>query len=285
MDEAAFSNPVLGQSFGEYGAWLMETVGAHKASLTIHRHLSFFLEIERRWQSIPQYHELLGVFGAEGLRRVRLPMRWLQATHGVCPDQVAREEDSELRRIMAILDSVPKQHSHAHASINGYYDNLLTKAKKGKSSLRSVRLALRPAAGVLRIALKEGMDLPNQSVIDRYLRDTPGQKAAVTGFIHFLNRENSLGLEVHVDLKQVRKNRRRALERKIMQMVLHPGDGEVFARQWLRAGLEYFHGVTITNNRFDLAEILEDGEMFIVSADGNDYPIPKWTSTRAAGLT
>ena len=277
MDQAAFSNPILRQAFGEYGAWLMDAVGAHKASLTIHRYLSFFLEIENRWQKIPQYPDLLGVFGAEGLRKVRLPMRWLRTTHNICPDPVAREEDSERRRIQAILDSFPKN-GHTHASITAYCDNLSAKVEKGKSSMRSVRLALRPAAAVLQIAMREGMELPDQSVLDHYLRDTPGQRASVTGFVHFLNRERCLGLEVRVDLKQTRETRRRALERKIMQMALRPGEGEVFARQWLRVGLEYFHGVVITTKRIATMTIQEDGEGFMVDMDGSNYPVPRWNA-------
>lgn len=255
----------------------MDAVGAHKASLTIHRYLSFFLEIENRWQKIPQYPDLLGVFGAEGLRKVRLPMRWLRTTHNICPDPVAREEDSERRRIQAILDSFPKN-GHTHASITAYCDNLSAKVEKGKSSMRSVRLALRPAAAVLQIAMREGMELPDQSVLDHYLRDTPGQRASVTGFVHFLNRERCLGLEVRVDLKQTRETRRRALERKIMQMALRPGEGEVFARQWLRVGLEYFHGVVITTKRIATMTIQEDGEGFMVDMDGSNYPVPRWNA-------
>ncbi|BCO27328.1 hypothetical protein MIZ03_2216 [Rhodoferax lithotrophicus] len=37
----------MGLHFSNFGAWLGEQVGIHKASITIHRYLSFFLDIEK----------------------------------------------------------------------------------------------------------------------------------------------------------------------------------------------------------------------------------------------
>ncbi|WP_311945334.1 hypothetical protein [Halomonas piscis] len=63
----------------------MSTVGPQKAALKINHYLTFFLDLETTWQQVPNYPQLLHHFGAEGLRRVRLPMRWLHEAKGVEP--------------------------------------------------------------------------------------------------------------------------------------------------------------------------------------------------------
>ena len=75
MNRAASSVPVMADHFEQFGTWLGTTVGDNKAAITVNRYLSFFLEIEKVWQAIPDYARLIAHFSAEGLRRVRLPMR------------------------------------------------------------------------------------------------------------------------------------------------------------------------------------------------------------------
>ena len=49
MDCAAFSSSALAEHFQAFGTWLIQMVGGHKAALTIHKYLTFFLEIEHQW--------------------------------------------------------------------------------------------------------------------------------------------------------------------------------------------------------------------------------------------
>jgi len=82
IGQAGITTNVLSKAFGEFGEWLIRATGPHKAALKINHFFSFFLEIDQAWSRIPSYSELLHHFGAEGLRRVRLPMRWLH--DGIC---------------------------------------------------------------------------------------------------------------------------------------------------------------------------------------------------------
>lgn len=68
-------------------------------------------EIEKRLGPIPTYPDLLAHFTAEGLRRVRLPMRWLGETARVHIDPQQREDASDRRRIDAIIASIPSETS------------------------------------------------------------------------------------------------------------------------------------------------------------------------------
>ena len=103
-DSGAFSSPALTGHFQAFGEWLIQTVGGQKGALHIHKYLEFFLEIERKWNDIPDYESLLGHFSAGRLRRFQLPMRWMEETGLVRPDANAREADSDQRRIEANLD-------------------------------------------------------------------------------------------------------------------------------------------------------------------------------------
>ncbi|MDH5298127.1 MAG: hypothetical protein OEV91_03840, partial [Desulfobulbaceae bacterium] len=124
IDQAAFSSTAMADAFSEFGAWLLGEVGGKKAALSIHRYLEFFLENEKCWRRIPGYAELLSRFGAEGLRRVRLPMRWLSEAYGVVPDAGAREGDSDLRRIKKILASFQRG-TPAAQELAGYHARLM----------------------------------------------------------------------------------------------------------------------------------------------------------------
>ena len=108
IDCAAFSLPGMAAHFKTFGTWLRQKVGEHKAALTIHRYLPFFMEIERQWKTIPGYAELLEHFGAARLRRVLLPMRWFEENGFIVPDNAAKAEDSDRRSIAATLNKINK---------------------------------------------------------------------------------------------------------------------------------------------------------------------------------
>lgn len=274
LDVAAFSVVEMRNAFEKFGQWLESTVGARKAALSIHRYLSFFTRIEANWKRVPTYSALLAHFGAEGLRRVRLPMRWLQEKHGIEPDSAIRETDSERRRIEALSAAIPAG-SRAAAVFAGYQKALMVKLHAGRTSLRSIRLALRPAVSVLLTADPEGNYLPDQNVLDRYLLATPGQKAAVTGFIRFLSTNGAPGLTVQVDDKKVRRARRRALKREIVQLAKHPEGGEAFLEHWIATGIAYFHGVRIGKRDLRSSVVIPDGDGLRVEVGGKAFFLPK----------
>lgn len=107
LDQSAFESSRFAALFADFAAWLQCHAGGHRAALTVHRYLPFFTEIEKRWSEIPAYPDLLKYFGAEGLRRVRLPMKWLGESHQMTVDAVAREAVSEGRRVATIISTVP----------------------------------------------------------------------------------------------------------------------------------------------------------------------------------
>lgn len=277
LDQAAFSEPIMESVFVDFGEWLLAEVGEHKAALSIHRYLPFFVEVEKRWKNIPVYTDLLAHFGAEGLRRVRLPMRWLKESRNIVPDAAAKEEDSDRRRIAAIVASIPHGTPAAMALV-GYQNRLMKRLDAGKSTLRSVRLALRPAVSLLLMANDESdVNLPDQAVLDRYLLGAPGQKAATTGFVNYLNEKHGLNLVPKVNEKQVNDMRRKKLEAELIALMRVGGDGEDFRRRWLSVALAYIHGLPRNVGHIVQSEQISAHEDrgFTITWDEQKYWIPR----------
>lgn len=129
---------------------------------------------------------------------MRLPMRWLSETLQVVVDAQEREDASDLRRIAAIVASLPVETLAAQV-LAAYNSELQTRIAAGRVSIRTARLALRPAASLLATCAKNGLQLPGQDALDSYLLNAPGQKASIFGFVSFMNNNHAANLIVRVD--------------------------------------------------------------------------------------
>ncbi len=273
IGQAGISAKALSDAFGEFGEWLIRTTGPHKAALKINHFFSFFLEIDQAWSRIPSYSELLHHFGAEGLRRVRLPMRWLHEEQGVEPDHQAKRIDSEKRRIQACLSSMPSA-SLSDQVLQAYWLQLETRIEAGTTSHTSARLALSAAAALLLNTDREGQRLPNQGDVDSYLSAVPGQAASVTGFTNFLNRQHATTLTPRVDEKRARKRRKEKLARTMIQMAKCTDQGEEWKERWIVTAMEYFHDKKVSKKALRQQTIEHSGDGVRVSMEGVSYWMP-----------
>lgn len=242
MDCAAFSRPVMAGHFRDFGLWLGKRVGDHKGALTIHRYLPFFMEMEQKWQGIPDYATMTDHFGVAGLRRVLLPVKWLEERELIIVDEKAKSEDPEKRRIAALIASLPEG-SEVRGLLTSYYQRLEASRESGKTSLRSVRLALSPAVSLLQEAINAGGTLPDLKILNSWITIRPGQRSAVTGFLNHLKQERSLDLLAGLDTRKVAAGKKRRLETKLMKLLRQPERNEKEQSELLIAALEYFHGV------------------------------------------
>lgn len=277
LDEAGLSSPQFVQIFRRFGMWLVEQVPAQKAALTIHGYFPFFYEMEKRWDKVPSYAQLLIHFTAEGLRRARLPMRWLSETQQVVVDAQEREDASDLRRINTILASLPigTQAAQVLADYNG---ELQLRIASGQVSIRTVRLALRPAASLLLTCEDSGFQLPRQKELDRYLLNVPGQKASIFGFVSFMNNHHATNLVIRVDAKNTFLLRRKRLESEIVKLLAGEKRDDEFKAKWISISLTYFHGLPRRvgggGKRISLSTDV-DGN-FSVLWNGKTYFVPHW---------
>lgn len=277
INQAVFTNPEMSQVFVEFGEWLMNAVGPKKAALKINHYLTFFLDMETTWQQVPRYPQLLHHFGAEGLRRVRLPMRWLHEAKGIEPDAKAKRLDSDKRRIRECLSSLPPT-SQAEKALHSYWEQLESRIMNGKTSYTSVRLALRAAASLLLKTDPAGQRLPVQGDVDNYLDATPGQAATLTGFTNFLNRQHGTNLKSVTNATRASKQRKEKLARSIMKMAKCPRKDETWKWEWVVLGLEYFHDRKISRKVIRQQKIDTKIDGIWVTLKGKRYWLPRTVS-------
>lgn len=261
MDCAALSSSAMTAHFDAFANWLHTEVGENKAARTVHRYLPFFMEIERQWNGLPEYSVLLAHFGTAKLRRVLLPMRWMEETGLVVPNQAEKANDSDRRRIAAALGKFAKG-SKEQTLLEGYYNALIEDLKAGKTTLHSIRLALSPAAALLHKAGEMSRMPPVQCTLDTYLTKTPGQRAAISGFVRYLR--DAHGVEIalpKVDPDRARQQRRKELKAELLALMREGGDSDEFKQRWLSIALAYFHGL-------DKSIGLAVGDTHLLQADG-----------------
>lgn len=276
MDCAIFSSSQMATYFKAFGQWLDHKVGGQKAASTIHRYLSFFIEIEQQWKTIPKYDDLLAHFGALRLRRVLLPVSWLVETEIIVPNAIAKEEDSNRRRITAILDRFPIG-SQERALLTGYHKLMVEKLNADKTTICSIRLALSPATSLLLKARGMQCMPPNQKTLIAYLDTTPGQRAALSGFVCYLRDTHGVKITLPKPNKEkALRNRKKNLEAEILALMQNDGNSETFKRRWLSVALAYFHGLpkkigkTISNEQI----VVSENEGITVTWNEQIYWIP-----------
>ena len=77
-----------------------------------------------------------------------------------------------------------------------------------------------PAAGLMEAALTKGRTVPDQKVLDGYLRKTPGQRAAVSGFVRHLRVTLDTELKLPpLDRRAARRRRRRKLREEMLELM------------------------------------------------------------------
>lgn len=276
LNQAALSNGEMQTHLDAFGHWLAEEVGVHKAAITINKYLPFFMELDKRWQTVPDYKTLLLHFGAEDLRRVRLPMRWLSSTGHVTVDEKTREKNSDQRRIEATLAKLPAD-SPQRKILDSYYELLARRHEEGRLSIRSLRLSLTPSLALLQVAADECTDVPRQKQLELLLQRSPGQRAAISGFITYLRDQHDAPLTLPApDPKQAKKNRLKKLENEIAKLVERPVNKETTDRLWIELALSYFHNLPRKTGR-TLARsetIINADNGYWVSFDDKNYYVP-----------
>ena len=274
----AFSTQVMANHFTVFGLWLLAHAGEAKAAQTIHRYLRFFCDIEKQWADIPDHKALLGLFGTAKLRRVLLPMRWMSESGLVVIDEIAKAEDSERRRIEVI------QGRFTHGStermlLDGYLKMLYRRLKDEKITLKSIRMALTPAAGLLNVSTGSShVGLPNQKSLGVYLYTKPGQRAAISGFVRYLR--EVCGIEIALpNVRSIEAKRRRKKALELLTLMEHGDDSESCRKQWILVALAYFHGLSRSFGKVTFrVEFIQTNDGLLITRDGLEYwlPIPHW---------
>nr|WP_314492555.1 hypothetical protein [uncultured Pseudomonas sp.] len=272
-------NTVLGEAFKAFSLWLLERSGPHKAALSINEHYLFFRELEVAWGAVPSYDQLLDHFGAAKLRRAENSMRWLSESGQVNISAESRENHTEQRRIEGVLAEL--EDGWSRQILSGYYAILSSRVSRQATDLRSVRLALRAATNFLKTARLAQGAKPGMKALESFWRGSPGQIAAVTGFVGYLNKTYGLQLEPKPEKRWLRGVKKAKAERELV-VLLRDQDQEGFEARWITKALAYFHDLSRVNRKTLVyrAETFEDTEGFSVQHGSIQLWVPSATSFR-----
>ena len=225
----------------DFGDWLLENSDPKSAALALKKYMFYFREMERSWSRMPDYKSLLLHFTADGLRRAGKLARWLSDNQSIVVNPSMREECSEKRRISESMQKV-KQNSIQFRILEDYLCKLQTKQRRGSTSIRSVRLAMTAARDLLLTSMTLGKEFPSQCSIDQYLSMKPGQAAALSGFVNFLNSQNHKKVNLTIDKGRANAIRRRDIEKQLIA-IMRDENASDENQSWLKLSLEYYHGV------------------------------------------
>ena len=201
-----FRNKAVKTAYKKFIFWYMRKCGL---SVALHKgadFMQFFIDCDEIWQQIPDYAELVTHFKPNGLRANLTILRWLLDTNQIIVDEALKDDLAELERIQALFNKLKE----SVPCIASYYRKLQRRCDEGKTSLKSVRLALQPAIDL--ISTNEITDYPTQDQLNQYLVKKSGQTAAITGFINHLKSEYHRELEIdrkliqQIKTKQLKKH-------------------------------------------------------------------------------
>jgi hypothetical protein len=256
--------------------WLSNRRGVNRAAILLNKYLAFFMDMENRWSAIPKYEVLISHYGAESLRSNLQAIRWMQASGLIEIDQRVKQDDSYKRRTIALLKKIPTG-SPGQLLLDGYYEHLLEKNMTGAMTWRSICSAITPALRVILMSEAKGLKCPDQSVINEYLTQVPGQRNSVSRFVSFLVMVFKCALSMpRVQKTLTRTIRVHHMERDLFALLQrHQAMKSISITRWTSLCLAYFHGLppNITRNiPRDNITINSDG--IVVTWQAQEYWLP-----------
>lgn len=272
--QAEIAVPKLQESVVGFATWLKARRGTQFAALNLSRYLPFLEEIHEQWDEMPDYSNLVDHVGAEGLRRVRSVVIWLQETGRLHVDAAIRESSSEHRRIAHSLCVFPD--GPGRKALLGYHRVLQHRLELGQLQLRSMRIALSSAVRLLFSTDAAGQRLPSQKDLLQLLRKRPGLCASLYGFVGYLNRRHSLGLSPRVEPGWLARAAHALSECRLLELYIEAGTGEMFERRWISMALSCFHELgRVGIKAFQYTSVEHEGYPgFSVLLRGREYWVP-----------
>ena len=273
-----FESKWLQNIYEEYIVWLESKVGSKQAALYINKHTHFFIKTENLWNDrVPTAQQLLMNLRSSGLRKFELILLWLYENYNIEIAIDEKNDISEIDQIERLIASLPHS-SLGFETVNAYKNNLEVKISRGKTSVRSVRLALKPAVALILHVSQDGSQLPELKHVKTYLTRHSGQAAALTGYINFLNKNFDTSID-YLALKKSKlltKKRQEKLEREMAHLLGAYLKDSKEVLKWIRLGLQYFHQLSYSETLKIKAEMIfkkEDG--FIVLYKNMSFWLPK----------
>ncbi|MFH4159859.1 hypothetical protein, partial [Acinetobacter bereziniae] len=228
-------------------------------------------------QSVPTPKQLLVRLRSSGLRKSELVMQWLEEVHDIRIDMDNKKSCSERDQMEKLVQRI-LQPSLAYDVVLEYKNKLEEKIKRGETSIRSARLAVKPAVALMLSMEGESAQLPNLEHVKAYLAEYSGQAAALTGFINFLNENYGASID-YLKLKKsdfLKTKQKKKLEMELIALTQTDLNDSELILSWVRNGLRYFHQLPYIDAlkiKTEMITEIEDG--FTVVLNGQYYWLPK----------
>ena len=230
--------------FKKYCVWLEQEIGPKKAVLSLKKHLPFFIKTANFWgkNGTPTHQQLLQNLQASGLRTFTLPIRWLKVSFNFQIDTATQQFYSEKALIDKLIDHL-KGDIEQHQLLSAYKSQLETRLSNDQINIRSIRLAIKPASGLLELCQYQHIKLPNTALTMSYLAKHPSHYAALTGFVNFLNEHYGTDIPYRQikNSKFLRNKSKANLENEIMKIIATRDQTDIL--KWAKLCLRYFHAM------------------------------------------
>lgn len=212
LNRHIFRNKAVKTAYKKFIFWYIRKCGISVALYKGSDFMRFFINCDEIWQQIPDYAELVTHFKPNGLRANLTVLRWLLDTNQIIVDEALKDDLAELERIQALFNKLKE----SVPCIVSYYKKLQQRCNEGKTSLKSIRLALQPAIDL--ISTNKITDYPTQDQLNQYLVEKSGQTAAITGFINHL--KSQYHRELEIDRKLIQQIKAKQLKKYCSQRLV-----------------------------------------------------------------
>lgn len=263
------------EAFAAFAAWLPAQGSAQRAAMRLSKHVEFFEMLDNTGDEAWTGEFLLERFGTATLRRYELPVRWLQLQAGVLLQAQDKARDADARRVRKAVAEIPVG-TVARALLEAFEQELGRRRDAGKLTERSARLALRPAVALLAVEDPDGGREPTQASLERYLEDTPGQRAAISTFLGFLKSSRGIELRLPPKFSGSSAGVRKALEKQIASLMAPPIEPGRVTKRWAPLALRYFHHLSASDAKTICAKsaVKPSAGGTVLTFQGQDYWIP-----------
>lgn len=235
----------IAQLYEEYSAWLSHRRGAAHASRQILNDRQIFECLDysfRKNGRMPDYRKFIrDLFNAD-TRQSTLSKKFFAEKDLFSADKCLYQDIDEKNRIRRLINSFSYVGCYPSDIFLRYYRTLLCRYRQGKISIRSVRLALSPAAEIVRLALLQHKEKFDQELLNQYLWLHLGQRNASYSFVSYLRRQEMLELKVPSKEYFTLPNTNESKKRLKLQLIALLAKEMVFSIRFLELGMAYFHG-------------------------------------------
>lgn len=255
VNKAGFSTQIA-KLYEEYTNWLLLRCGPAKASrqILLDRNVFEFLEDwYQKKHTLPNYEHYRRELALIQNRQNILAKKFLLERKLLLPDNSRSPDIDEKNNIRRLIHRVYTSRSNLAVYVLSYYRYLLSKYRKGLTSIRSVRLALIPTAQILRMGETLHKQSLDQELINQYLWLHLGQMNAITGFINYLRNHQNLDLRINSIDYFVMPRTRESKRRLKLQMIDYIKHDCLFSIRYIKLGMAYFHGIKLPDELCNIA--------------------------------